>query len=143
MPEEFWLWAIAFSLTLAVEGAVLGLLGTRIALPRFTLAAFLAANSLTHPCLWFLFPVFGPRHIWLFVAEGSVVSTEAMIWSAAFRLTGAWNNPDSDGDGWEHAIRLGFLTSLLTNGASTLAGVLLDGWGFWTWITDSILQHQG
>ena len=76
-------WAVAFLATYGVEtGAVCVLLpNLRRDEPWHLCGAVLAAQLVSHPCVWFVFPHFGlPRPAYLAVAESFALVSEAVLY---------------------------------------------------------------
>lgn len=72
-----------------------------------------AASTITHPVLWFVWPQWGPRWLWVGSAEITIWLVEGALYAWALRgKTGAW--------------RRGIGLSGLANGSSLLAGLLLQ-----------------
>jgi hypothetical protein len=86
MPETTYLhqWTMAFMWTLLLEGAVVWF-ALREAPTRRRISAFLAANCLSHPLLWFAFPSFEPYWVWVVCAETTVVVYEGLAYWAILR----------------------------------------------------------
>jgi len=102
----------AFILTLFIELLILiVLLHKRYASRRIIINA-LAANLLTHPIVWFVFPAIGlPYTVQVASSELFAFMAEGLIYARAFQGMGS---------------REAFLLSLLCNGASFLLGLLLQ-----------------
>lgn len=106
----FELWLVAFIKTLLFEVPVIFIL-LRGRERKRLMAAFLVANGLSHPALWFLFPVFAPYWMWLFSAEISVVIVEGVLYRIIL--------------GQEVPLRQALYCSLLANAFSCCLGLLL------------------
>jgi hypothetical protein len=82
-------WLVAFLWTNLIEGAVHQLLLTRWEPSRGRIAAItLGLNLATHPALWFLAPVWGPRWAWWGVHEALVALVEAALLARWLRARG-------------------------------------------------------
>lgn len=106
-------WLRAFAITVAVEALVATPL-LRRAEPRVArrLAALLLVNLATHPLVWFLFPGLATRYaIRVALSEAWAFGAEAGAYLVIWPHLGA---------------RRAFLVSLLANGASFGAGMLLS-----------------
>jgi hypothetical protein len=79
------LWLRAFSLTLLIELAVaLPLLGSVAGLQRRASAVVLA-QLVTHPAVWFIFPLIGwSQPVYLLVAESWAVLLECALYRTVF-----------------------------------------------------------
>ena len=80
-------WARAFALTLAIELPLYFLLLRREGFgARTALGAGLAANALSHPLLWFAFPMFEPYVAYAAAGEAMVIAVEVAVVYAAGRM---------------------------------------------------------
>lgn len=104
-------WKLAFVWTQAIELPVYFFLLRRQFRSWFApVALSLFVNAVTHPLLWFVFPVFDPYPLWLAVAETSVTLTEALLVAAALRF---------------RANRRALVAAVCANAISTAIGFLL------------------
>jgi hypothetical protein len=104
-------WKIAFVWTQAIELPVYVLLLRRQFSHWYSpVLLSLFVNAVTHPLLWFVFPVFDPYPLWLLVGESSVVIVEALLVAAALRF--------------RHN-RRAILAALASNAISTALGFLV------------------
>lgn len=105
-------WARAYLATQVIEVPVVaGWLRTRLPLPE-ALGVGILASTVTHPLLWYAWPVFEPK--WLSLGLG-----EVLVWLVEGALYAAWL--------WRrgHPPGVGFGVALLANAASLTAGLLL------------------
>ena len=80
-------WARAFALTLAIELPLYFLLLRREGFgARTALGAGLAANAVSHPLLWFSFPMFEPYVAYAAAGEAMVIGVEVAVVYAAGRM---------------------------------------------------------
>jgi len=104
-------WLIAFAITVVSELSIaVPLLETGGSRPR-RIAAVCLAQLVTHPSVWFIWPLFGlPRPWFLLLAEGFALLTEAAIYRFSFQQLG-----------WARC----FAASALANAVSVFAGLWL------------------
>ena len=80
-------WARAFALTLAIELPLYVLLLRREGFgARTAFGAGLAANVVSHPLLWFAFPMFEPYVAYAAAGEAMVIAIELAVVYAAGRM---------------------------------------------------------
>ncbi|MGC4087236.1 MAG: hypothetical protein QM756_04890 [Polyangiaceae bacterium] len=105
------LWARAFAITLTLEALIAIPLLRRQASWSRVATAVVFAQVLTHPAVWFIFPLFEwPRALYLLVAEGWALLGEVAFYRLVFPSLG-----------YGRALAV----SALANGASYAAGLLL------------------
>ncbi|HEY8925306.1 MAG TPA: hypothetical protein VIU64_13055 [Polyangia bacterium] len=105
-------WARAFALTLAVEVAVaVPLIGRREPLGR-RLEAVALAQLLSHPAVWFVFPLLELRRLpFLVLVEAWAIGVELLLYRLTF-VTVPWTRA--------------LAVSALANGASFACGILFQ-----------------
>ena len=109
-------WLRAFALTLAVELAVAPVLLREGSLRR-RLTVVLLANALSHPVVWFAFPLVDASYtVRLLIAEAFAVASETVVYRAAVPEVG-----------WSRALA----ASALANAASLGFGLALRHLGGW------------
>ncbi len=109
------LWAKAFGFTLGAEFALAPWLLPRDEPLRRRLAAVLAANVLSHPAVWFVFPELGMAYApMLICAELWAVGSELLLYRLVFPQLR-----------WRRALAV----SALANALSMGVGLLLRGLG--------------
>jgi len=104
-------WLIAFVVTVASELVIAVPLLAPGGPRSRRLAAVCLAQLATHPSVWFIWPLLGlPRPLFLLLAEGFAVVTEALIYRFCFERLG-----------WSRCLA----ASALANGASVFVGLWL------------------
>ena len=82
------LWAVAFAATVAIEAPLVAVATRRQLGPGRGLVVGIGLQGLTHPALWYAMPRFGPYEAWLVIAEGLVVTMEALALAVALVAAG-------------------------------------------------------
>ena len=90
MTALWLLWLFAFVWTLAIELPIyVVMLGRHVKRWQSIVVLAFAVNAFTHPLLWFVYPRFTPRWLYISIGELAVFAIEAAILYAIVRRRSA------------------------------------------------------